>query len=178
MTCSIYLGTVHDDAESLATLINQVYAVAEDGMWQEIDGHPMPRTTTAEVHSLLSQQHLLLARMGDELVGCVCVKMLSPLIAEFGLLVAHPERRGEGIGRRLVVAAEKHGRDCGARWMQLELLTPKDWTHPVKEFLHRWYTRIGYVPVRTESFADSYGHLAGQLATPCNFTVYHKGLLG
>ena len=124
MACSISLGTVHDDAEFLASLINQVYAVAEDGMWQEMDGRPMPRTTTAEVHSLLSQRYLLLARTGDELVGCVCVKMLSPVLAEFGLLVAHPERRGEGIGRQLVGAAEKHGRDCGARWMQLELLTP------------------------------------------------------
>ena len=176
MNRSISFGTVHDDAEFLAQLINRVYAVAEEGMWQAVDGAPMPRTTTKEVQSLLSKQHLLLARHDESLVGCVCVKMLSPLIAEFGLLVAHPDLRGKGIGRALVVAAEQEARDKGADVMQLELLTPKNWEHPVKAFLHRWYTRIGYVPIRTEPFSQTYAHLAVHLATPCTFTVYHKSL--
>ncbi|MEC7985406.1 MAG: GNAT family N-acetyltransferase [Myxococcota bacterium] len=176
MNIPISLGTHEDDAAALSRLINLVYASAEAGMWKEYDGAAMPRTSAEEVQLLLSNQRLLLARHAKEPVGCVCVQMLSDDIAEFGLLVAHPELRGKGIGRDLVTAAENYGRERGARVMQLELLTPKDWEHPVKRFLHRWYTRIGYVPIRTEPFARSYGHLADHLSTPCNFTVYHKGL--
>ena len=60
--------------------------------------------------------------------------------------------------------------------MQLELLMPQTWTHPVKEFLHGWYTRIGYRPVRTEPFDEAYPALAPQLATPCAFVIYQKPL--
>lgn len=176
MALSISLGTIHEDADLLSRLINQVYAVAEAGMWQETDGVPIPRTTVAEVKSLLAKQHLLIARNDQSVVGCVCLQRLSSQVAEFGLLVAHPDFRGQGIGRALVCEAEERARKSGAGLMQLELLTPKDWEHPVKAFLHRWYTRIGYIPIRTEPFAETYGHLAPYLATECNFTVYHKTL--
>ena len=173
---SISIGQVGEDAGFLSGLINQVYAVAEAGMWQNIDGKPMPRTDAKEVQELLAKQTLLIARQQAKVVGCVCVQMLSPTLAEFGLLVADPNCRGEGIGRALLLAAEEYGRTQGASTMQLELLTPKNWQHPVKDFLHRWYTRIGYVSQGTEPFAKTYGHLAAHLATPCNFTVYHKTL--
>ena len=51
--------------------------------------------------------------------------------------------------------------------MQLELLVPRQWRHPTKEFLKAWYSRIGYRPVRTGKFEESYPELAPQLATPC-----------
>jgi hypothetical protein len=60
--------------------------------------------------------------------------------------------------------------------MQLELLVPQTWTHPVKEFLRGWYTRIGYAKVRTESLAEAYPALHPYLATPCDFVIYHKDL--
>ena len=60
--------------------------------------------------------------------------------------------------------------------MQLELLVPQTWTHPVKEFLRAWYTRIGYRHVRTDRLADAYPALQPQLATPCDFVIYHKTL--
>jgi len=60
--------------------------------------------------------------------------------------------------------------------MQLELLVPRGWTHPTKEFLHSWYTRTGYRPVRSGTIDESYPQLAPRLATPCDFVVYHKDL--
>ncbi len=176
MRCAITLGSTAENAASLSQLINQVYAVAEAGMWQDVDGAPVPRTTVEEVRSLLAKQQLLVARHEGRLAGCICLQRLSPQLAEFGLLVAHPALRGRGIGRDLVCEAERRAKENGMRVMQLELLTPKNWEHPVKEFLHRWYTRIGYIPIRTEPFAETYGQLAPYLATECNFTVYHKTL--
>ena len=169
-------GRSTDSAQALASLINQVYAVAEEGMWTVFGEEPAPRTSCEEVQELLNQGRLLLAKDDEKIIGSVCVQLLSPELAEFGMLVAHRAYRGVGLGRQLVLAAEEYGRKNGASHMQLELLTPKSWVHPVKDFLHNWYTRIGYIPIKREPFEKSYAHLSEQLATPCNFTIYHKEL--
>ena len=49
--------------------------------------------------------------------------------------------------------------------MQLEVLAPRTWTHPVKEFLRGWYTRIGYRQIRTARPADAHPALQPRLAT-------------
>ena len=92
------------------------------------------------------------------------------------MLVAAPEQRSTGIGRALVAFAERHSRESGRRMMQLELLLPRTWQHPTKEFLKTWYGRIGYRPVRTGSMQAAYPHLAPLLATPCDLAVYEKPL--
>jgi hypothetical protein len=60
--------------------------------------------------------------------------------------------------------------------MQLELLVPRGWTHPVKESLREWYTRLGYREVRRDPFEEAHPALQPQLATPCDFVVFHKSL--
>jgi ribosomal protein S18 acetylase RimI-like enzyme len=92
------------------------------------------------------------------------------------MLVASPDRRGVGIGRQLVGFAEHWARTQGLSTMQLELLVPQTWTHPVKEFLRAWYTRIGYRRVRTGRLEEAYPMLQPQLATPCDFVIYEKDL--
>lgn len=163
-----------DDALTAAVvdLVNRVYADAEKGIWQ--DG--ADRTAGPEIAAMVLAGELAVARLDGGLVGCVRIQRLDDDLAEFGMLVASPEHRGLGIGRSLVGFAEDRARRQGLGRMQLEVLAPRDWTHPVKEFLHDWYTRIGYRPVRTGRFADAYPALAPRLATPCNFTIYHKPL--
>jgi len=92
------------------------------------------------------------------------------------MLVAAPDQRGTGVGRALVAFAEQRSRERGLRAMQLELLLPRTWQHPTKEFLKAWYGRIGYRPVRTGTIDDAYPHLAPLLATPCDLAVYEKPL--
>ena len=60
--------------------------------------------------------------------------------------------------------------------MQLELLVPRHWAHPSKEFLKAWYGRLGYRHVRTATIEDGYPHLAPLLATPCDLQVHRKAL--
>jgi hypothetical protein len=69
-----------------------------------------------------------------------------------------------------------YARSRGSTTMQLELLQPRDWTHPEKEVLDAWYTRLGYRPVRTGRIEESYPHLSPLLAGPSDFVVYHKPL--
>jgi GNAT superfamily N-acetyltransferase len=153
-------------------LVNRVYATAEQGLW--VDG--ATRTTATEMAEMIAAGQIAVARMDGVKVGCVRIQELESGEGEFGLLVADPSRRGEGIGRELVIFAEELSRRRGLAVMQLELLVPRGWTHPTKQFLHSWYTRIGYRPVRSGTIDESYPQLAPLLATPCDFVVYHKDL--
>jgi hypothetical protein len=60
--------------------------------------------------------------------------------------------------------------------MRLEILTPRHWTHPSKNFLRQWYCRIGYAPQTTNRFESMHPELVPELATECDFTVWHKSL--
>lgn len=163
------------DAENvgrLAALINEVYDVAESGMWKR-NG---TRTSPAEVERLLRSRALILAESDGVVVGSVNVNLMNDGVGEFGMLVADPRRRGEGIGSALVEHAERWAREMGCHTMRLELLTPRNWTHPGKEFLKGWYSRIDYAPQSTEPFEILYPELVSELATECDFTVWHKRL--
>ena len=153
-------------------LVNRVYADAEKGLWR--DG--VERTDHRELAAVVGAGELAVARLDGRLVGAVRIQRIDEDLGEFGMLVASPEHRGVGIGRDLVAFAEDWARQQRLGQMQLELLMPKFWTHPVKEFLREWYTRIGYRRVRTDRFADAYPALQPQLATPCDFVIYHKSL--
>ena len=97
-------------------------------------------------------------------------------IGELGMLCATEEMTGKGLGNFLIRAAEKRARRYGCRWSRLELLTPRDWEHPVKKILHAWYTRLGYIQGDPEPFEKAYPDKAPDLAYACTFTVYLKGL--
>jgi len=156
----------------LHDLINQVYAEAEDGMWLENSS----RITKSEVREMLENEQLVLAMSDGKIVGSVKKLKINSTTCEFGILVADETFRGQGIGSSLVNAFENWAIAAGFKTLQLALLTPRDWEQPSKEFLKKWYSRIGYIPERTESFAARYHHRAHEMATECDFTVWKKQL--
>jgi GNAT superfamily N-acetyltransferase len=157
---------------TIARLVNEVYAVAEDGLWVE----NATRTTRDEVAALIGAGEISVARDGDQIVGCIRIQHLDSDTSEFGMLVAAFANRSLGVGRELVNFAERRCLDSGRRTMQLELLVPRSWSHPSKEFLAQWYGRLGYVIVRTGTIDEAYPHLAPLLATPCDFVIYRRDL--
>jgi GNAT superfamily N-acetyltransferase len=158
--------------DHLTSLINEVYETAESGLW--LNG--ATRTTATELAELIRSEQIAVAIRHGQIAGSVRVHDVADDASEFGLLVAAPDQRGAGVGRALVAFAEQHSRERGRRAMQLELLLPRTWRHPSKEFLKGWYGRMDYRPVRTGSVDDAYPHLAPLLATPCDFAIYEKPL--
>jgi GNAT superfamily N-acetyltransferase len=161
-----------DNIKRLSNLINEVYDGAESGMWKRKG----TRTNPAEVERLLRAQALILAEIDGVLVGSVNVNLMVDGVGEFGMLVADRKYRGKGIGSALVKHAERWARQHACRTMRLEILTPRHWTHPSKDFLRQWYCRIGYAPQTTEPFESMHPELMPDLATECDFTVWHKSL--
>ncbi|GII82220.1 GNAT family N-acetyltransferase [Sphaerisporangium siamense] len=156
----------------LTELVNQVYAVAEEGLWAE----GAARTTTGEMAGLIAAGEIAVARVSGEIAGGVRVRRPAGGEGEFGMLVSAPGHRGSGVGRELVRFAEDLSRDRGLGVMRLELLVPRGRRHPGKVFLEEWYTRRGYRLSGTRDVADGHPHLAPLLATPCDIHVYRKPL--
>ena len=120
---------------------------------------------------------MIIALYEGKIAGSIVVQRMSDsTTGEFGMLVTDPEKRGKRLGSALVEAAEAWAKTEKFQTMRLELLTPRTWSHPSKEFASAWYTRLRYVPQKTEAFEDMYPHLADKLATECNFTVWLKSL--
>jgi GNAT superfamily N-acetyltransferase len=168
---------IQDTAEAalagrLADLVNDVYAVAEHGLWRE----GAMRTTAPAIADLIEAGELAVARVDGEIAGAVHVHAVSEDTGLFGMLAVAPEHRGAGVGRALVGFAERHSRDRGRATMRLELLVPRTWRHPVKVFLDGWYRRLGYRVVHRTTLDENYPELAPLLATECDLLVYERPL--
>jgi GNAT superfamily N-acetyltransferase len=156
----------------LSDLINDVFDHAESGMWKE----KCVRTNPAELEHLLRSQALILAEIEGVLVGSVSIHIFDQGVAEFGMLAADREYRGVGIGSALVEHAESWARQNSCHTMRLKILAPRNWSHPSKEFLRQWYSRLGYKQKTTEPFESMPVDLVSELATECDFIVWYKSL--
>ena len=159
-------------ADRLAQVINDAYAVGEQGLW--IDGHT--RTTPAEVVELLRDGTMLAATDDGRVVGCAYVRPLDDSTSDVGLISVAPEAWGGGLGRALVRAAEELMRSHGATTSQLELLVPQMGSHAGKDRLRAWYERLGYRVVRTAPFEEIAVHEATELMAPCRFLIFRRSL--
>jgi GNAT superfamily N-acetyltransferase len=166
-------GTDATLVDGLAQLVNDVYAVAEEGLWR----NGATRTTGPEMAELIAAREIAVAVEQDTIVGSIRIHDVAADTSEFGILVADPEQRSTGIGRALLDFAEDNARERGLPAMQLELLVPREWTHPHKEFLKSWYGRRGYELVRTTTMDGTYPHLAPLLATACDLEIHRRSLL-
>lgn len=85
----------------------------------------------------------LLAQEGTEPVGCVGVRLLEPGVAELKRMFVLADRRGRGIGARLLARAEESARDLGAALVRLD--TRHDLVEARRLYLRRGYREIpGY----------------------------------
>ncbi|KJK58217.1 acetyltransferase [Saccharothrix sp. ST-888] len=82
-----------------------------------------PLTQTLEsLRAELAERHVLVARLGDEVVGTVRGRVDDSGVARVGRLVVHPRMQRHGLGGRLLDAVERQLLD-GHRVRSFELFT-------------------------------------------------------
>ncbi len=145
------------DASAIAELTNAAYVVEQFF----IDGD---RTTVAEVAELMSRGHFLVIDAdAGRLAGSVHVRIDGDR-GYFGLLAVDPARHGQGLGRRLVAAAEATCAAAGCSFMDLRVVN-------LRSELPPWYRSLGYEECGTEPFPEEAGP-----KLPCHFIRMSKPL--
>jgi N-acetylglutamate synthase-like GNAT family acetyltransferase len=156
--------------DQLTRMINDAYAFGEEGMWQP----GTPRVFDHDVREMLEAGEILTVERDGELAGSVRVHQVADDAAELGLLSA--ARKDSGVGRELVALAERWARERGLERMRLQLLVPREGTHPFKQRLHDWYSKLGYAVVGREPFEEALPDSAPYLLYPCDLVNYEKAL--
>ena len=131
-----------DDVERLQAFVHSAYRgnSARRGWTHEADLLDGQRTDVAALRAMLDDPTyvILLAERGGALAGCVSVTDIGGGLAYLGMLSVDPGRQGEGLGRRLIAAAEAEGRSrFGARRMEMTVIVQR------RELID-WYVRCGY----------------------------------
>jgi N-acetylglutamate synthase-like GNAT family acetyltransferase len=91
-------------------MIRTANASDVDGILALIDAnrdHLLHRTPE-EVSQMIDS--FWVADDGGDIVGCCCLEVYSPKIAELRSLAVRPDRRGHGLGARLAAAAVEEAR--------------------------------------------------------------------
>ena len=102
-----------EDVLRLYKLMLHAYAVTEVEIW----GENYSRMSENEFKSIIERGELILAELDGEVVGSIHVYPLTENTFAFGLLSADFDKKGLGIGRALISAAESHAKEMGAAKM-------------------------------------------------------------
>lgn len=155
----------------ITALANDVYAVAEAGLWQP----GITRTTATEIAEAIDAGQVIAAYLDDD-VGGVVRTSVRDRVGWFGMLAVRPGDRGLGIGRRLVAAAEESARTARAVAMRITVLTPTGAPNAAKTELARWYRSLGYQHLGPRGMAEELPVLVPLLAVPCHLETFRKPL--
>jgi len=125
------------DAETLLSLINRAFDV--ERFFIDAD-----RLRLDEVYERLGSGCFLMLEQDGAAVTCVYLEQRGER-AYLGLLSVDPKRQGQGLGARMMAAAEEHCRRQGCRHLDLRVVN-------LREELPPFYRKFGYVEIGTSPF--------------------------
>lgn len=142
------------DVPALTTLINEAYLV--EAFFKRGD-----RTDPLEIAALMRKGRFLVLGVGERLQGCVYVEVNGDQ-GYFGMLSIDPPSQKQGLGARLVGAAEALCRAEGCTRMELQVVS-------LRTELPPYYCKLGYVEAGVREFVQS-----DEWTRPCHFIVMSK----
>ncbi|SFI61194.1 GNAT family N-acetyltransferase [Nitrosomonas sp. Nm34] len=134
-------GSLHDAAR-IAVLVNSAYRgdSSRHGWTTEADFIDGQRTDTSEIEEILSadNQCILLAERNEEIIGCVHLEKRDANVCYFGMFVVKPKLQAQGLGKRLIMEAERFAsHQLACTIMQMHVIS-------IRNELIAWYERRGY----------------------------------
>jgi ribosomal protein S18 acetylase RimI-like enzyme len=122
------------DADALRTLFREYAAwLGPEGWFSDLE---------AELAALPGgYDAILVAREGEEVVGCVALRPLEDGACEMKRLYVRPGGRRSGVGRALAEAIVEEARRLGYRTMRLDTLRRMDAARSL-------YLSLGFRPIR------------------------------
>jgi len=134
------------ELDEVAALVNSAYRgdTSRQGWTTEADYIEGQRTDAESLRADLAQApgaQLLLLRDAPDgpLLGTVWLEPAGPSAWYMGMLTIRPDLQDQGLGRRLLEAAEDKARRLGAERVRMTVVH-------VRDSLIAWYRRRGYAP--------------------------------
>jgi GNAT superfamily N-acetyltransferase len=146
------------DLPALTALINRAFAVESFFKFSE-------RLNLEQACGYFESGHFLVTGQ-REILGCIFVETKGER-GYFGLLAVDPAHQRNGIGARLVAAAEEYARERGALHMDMTIVN-------LRSELPAFYEKLGYQPCGIEEIP---AEVIGPTRQRCHFIRYTK-LLG
>ena len=130
------------DAAALAALVNSAYRgdSSRAGWTTEADLLGGQRTDSGAISLLIEDENaqLLLAVRATEIIGSVHLQRVDATTVYLGMLVIKPVLQGQGLGNRLMQAAETWAyKEWDSRRAEMQVIT-------LREELIAYYERRGY----------------------------------
>jgi predicted N-acetyltransferase YhbS len=144
------------DAGTIAALVNRAFEV--ERFFKRGD-----RTTPAGVRTMMDDGAFLVLENEAEAIGVVFVRVTPPH-GYFGMLAIDPARKGRGLGRALIDAAERHLAGAGCSHVDIHVVN-------LREELPPYYARLGYEVVGELPFPAP-----AEATQPCHMIVMRKAL--
>lgn len=162
------------DAEAVVALVESAYRgeASRAGWTTEADLLDGQRTDREELAALLADPsiRIVLLRQGGELAGTICVRVDTEAVAHIGMFAIRPTQQGSGLGKALLLEAERVARELGARSAEMTVLEQRT------ELL-AWYARRGYLGTgETEPFPYGNPRFGLPRRDDLRFLVLHKVL--
>jgi ribosomal protein S18 acetylase RimI-like enzyme len=140
MGMSVTISTAdHSDAEKILKLQYLCYQ-GEAELYGDYSIEPLTQTLD-ELRAELAEGVVLVARLGEEVVGSVRGSVTADGAAAIGKLCVHPRLQGHGIGARLLAALE------GRLAAEAEAKRYRLFTGHRSEVNLRMYRKLGYEQV-------------------------------
>lgn len=137
-----------DEAAALAEVYRSAYAANERLGFTASAGS----ATETEVAEWIREHRVLVAEADGEVVGGVRIEATDPDRAKVSRLGVREDRKGEGIGSRLLERAETWARDrgCATVW----LTTPPEHPHLPDFYRDRGYEVTGPYPLENRDYDE------------------------
>lgn len=136
------------DAGALAAIYRSAYAENERLGFPASAGS----ATEAEVAGWIREHRVLVAEIDGEVVGGVRIEATDPDRAKVSRLGVRADRKGEGIGSRLLERAEATARERGRE--RVWLTTPPGHPHLPEFYRSRGYEETGPYPLETRDYDE------------------------
>ena len=159
-----------EDCKEIVDIANEVYFTTEKEFWKE--GYY--RISEKDCLKYISKGKIIVAKINSKVVGFVLAGPKSINAFEFSMLTTHFSHQKKGIGKILVTQVFENAKKEGFKYLEIEVLTPKHWTHSQKEFLTNWYTSLGFSFINNFSFESKYPTHAKFMKCELEFKLYRK----
>jgi GNAT superfamily N-acetyltransferase len=146
-----------DDAPAIAALVNVAFAMEREFVDRD-------RTSVDEIVQMLESGAFLAVDGDAGLAACVYLEPRGTR-AYLGMLAVSPSHQKQGLGRKMMAAAESYCTAYGCSTIDIRIVNRRTELPP-------FYRRLGFVDNGTEPFEDPF------LTKPCHFIRMSKELPG